>query len=201
MAERLLQVFARAPVAGEVKTRLIPVLGAEGAADLYTRLLERMLATASSFTDTELWCTPDSTAPVFDGFAARWPLTLHQQPAGDLGSRMHAALAEGLGRADAVVLVGCDCPALTAADLAEAFAALEQHDVVLGPVEDGGYALVGARRVSPLLFDGIDWGGERVLRRTRARLVALGWRWHELRTLWDVDRPEDLARLAEVGLG
>ncbi|RLA31853.1 MAG: glycosyltransferase, partial [Gammaproteobacteria bacterium] len=71
---------------------------------------------------------------------------------------------------------------------------------VLGPAEDGGYVLIGVRRLSPVLFEGVDWGSDRVLRQTRARLTALGWRWHELRMLWDVDRPEDLMRLGEVGL-
>jgi rSAM/selenodomain-associated transferase 1 len=201
-AARRLLVFARAPVPGLVKTRLIPALGAEGAAALHGRLLERTLATACAVApgQVELWCTPDTGAPAFTAAAERWGVTLQRQPPGDLGARMHAALAAALDRGARALLVGCDCPALTAADLEQAFAALDTVDVVLGPAADGGYVLVGARRLSPLLFMGIDWGGPRVLRQTRARLVALGWRWHELRTLWDVDRPEDLARLAEVGL-
>jgi rSAM/selenodomain-associated transferase 1 len=203
MAERCLQVFARAPVAGEVKSRLIPALGADGAAALHARLLERTLATAAALDGVrlELWCAPDQGHPAFAAAAERLPLTLHTQGQGGLGARMHAALADGLDRHDRVVLVGCDCPARTADDLEAAFASLAGHDVVLGPVEDGGYTLVGARRVTPVLFDGVDWGGDRVLRQTRARLVALGWRWHELPVSWDVDRPGDLARLAEVGLG
>jgi hypothetical protein len=201
-AARRLLVFARAPVPGLVKTRLIPALGAEGAAALHRRLLERTLATACAVAPgrVELWCTPDPAAPAFAAAAERWGVVLRRQPPGDLGARMHAALAAALDSGTRALLIGCDCPALTAADLEQAFAALDADDVVLGPAADGGYVLVGARRLSPLLFMGIDWGGPRVLRQTRARLVALGWRWHELRTLWDVDRPEDLARLAEVGL-
>lgn len=201
-AVRRLLVFARAPVPGLVKTRLIPALGAAGAAALHGRLLERTLATACAAAPgrVELWCTPDTGAPAFAAAAEHWGVTLQRQPPGDLGARMHAALAAALDRGTRALLIGCDCPALTAADLEQAFAALDADDVVLGPAADGGYVLVGARRLSPLLFTGIDWGGPRVLRQTRARLVALGWRWHELRTLWDVDRPEDLARLAEVGL-
>jgi hypothetical protein len=201
-AARRLLVFARAPVPGLVKTRLIPALGAAAAAALYGRLLERTLATACVVApgQVELWCTPDTGAPAFAAAAERWGVSLHPQPPGDLGVRMHTALAAALDRGARALLVGCDCPALTADDLEQAFAALDADDVVLGPAADGGYVLVGARRLSPLLFMGIDWGGPRVLRQTRARLVALGWRWHELRTLWDVDRPEDLARLAEVGL-
>ena len=201
-AGRRLLVFARAPVPGLAKTRLIPALGAEGAAALQGRLLERTLATACAVAPgrVELWCAPDPGAPAFAAAVERWGVTLQRQPPGDLGARMHAALATALDRGERALLVGCDCPVLATADLEQAFTALDADDDVLGPAADGGYVLVGARRLSPLLFMGIDWGGPRVLRQTRARLVALGWRWHELRTLWDVDRPEDLARLAEVGL-
>ena len=202
MADRLL-VFARAPVPGAVKTRLVPTLGPEGAADLHSRLLERTLQTAcaTALAPVELWCTPDTAHPAFTAASTRLDVKLRAQPEGDLGRRMLAALESALADGDRALLVGCDCPALTADDLAEAFAALADHDVVLGPAEDGGYVLVGARRVSPVLFDGIEWGGPRVLHQTRGRLVALGWRWHELRTLWDVDRPEDVVRCKELGLG
>ena len=202
MAEPRILVLARAPVPGAVKTRLVPALGAAGAAALHARLLERTLATARAVPGAavELWCTPDLEHPAFAAAAAHGA-TLRLQPAGDLGARMHHALASALAAGGTPLLVGCDCPALTVEDFLQAAAALADHDVVLAPAEDGGYALIGARRVTPLLFEGVEWGGARVLRQTRARLVALGWRWHELRTLWDVDRPDDLARLAEVGLG
>ncbi len=201
MADRLL-VFARAPVPGAVKTRLIPALGPDGAAELHARLLERTLETAhaAACAPVELWCTPDLDHPAFEAAAGRYGVTLRTQPPGDLGQRMQQALAATLADAGRAVLVGCDGPALTPQDLADAFTALDDHDVVLGPAEDGGYVLIGARRVSPVLFDGIEWGGPRVLRQTRGRLVALGWRWHELRMLWDVDRPDDLDRLSELGL-
>jgi uncharacterized protein len=94
------------------------------------------------------------------------------------------------------VLIGSDCPALRAADLRAAFAALRTGaDAVIAPAEDGGYPLIGLRRVSPDLFEGIEWGGEQVLAATRLRLSRLGWKWIELRELWDVDRPADVARL------
>ncbi|MDA1116706.1 MAG: DUF2064 domain-containing protein, partial [Proteobacteria bacterium] len=73
-------------------------------------------------------------------------------------------------------------------------------DAVFAPAEDGGYALVALRRVSPRLFAGIEWGGPRVMAQTRERLLALGWRWRELRTVWDVDRPEDYRRLQRASL-
>ena len=109
---------------------------------------------------------------------------------------MFNALAEGLRRHRAVILVGTDCPALRASDLRRAARALaEGCAAVIAPAEDGGYPLIGLRRVSPRLFEGIAWGGADVFARTAERLERLGWRWRRLRTLWDVDRPEDLARL------
>jgi glycosyltransferase A (GT-A) superfamily protein (DUF2064 family) len=94
------------------------------------------------------------------------------------------------------LIMGSDCISLCPADIREAAAALERGaDAVLGPAEDGGYVLLGLARASPALFNGIAWGGDRVLVDTRTRLRQLGWRWHELPVRWDVDRPEDLARL------
>ena len=97
--------------------------------------------------------------------------------------------------------MGADCPALDARDLRRAARWLAGGaDAVFAPAEDGGYALVALRRVSPRLFAGIEWGGPRVMAQTRERLLALGWRWRELRTVWDVDRPEDYRRLQRASL-
>ena len=187
-------VFAKAPVARAAKTRLIPVLGADGAARLHERLIRRALdiAQAACPGAIELCCAPDATHLFFSGIGG---VALTEQGTGDLGARMHRALARALRAAERAVLIGADCPALTPAYLREAIHALEEADVVLGPAADGGYVLVGARRVAPALFDGIAWGGSRVLDEQRACLRALGWRWSELATLWDVDRPEDLERV------
>jgi glycosyltransferase A (GT-A) superfamily protein (DUF2064 family) len=92
--------------------------------------------------------------------------------------------------------VGSDCPALTADHLRQADRVLRDGvDAVFVPCEDGGYALIGLRRVDPRLFEDVAWGGAAVMAQTRARLTGLGWRWRELETLWDVDRPEDYERL------
>ena len=123
---------------------------------------------------------------------------LTAQGPGDLGDRMHAAFRRALAGAPAAIVVGCDCPALTPDHLREAAAALAGGaDAVLAPAEDGGYVLIGLTRVTQRLFNGIRWGESTVMADTRDRLAALGWRWRELETLWDVDRPEDLARLRE----
>ena len=188
-------VFAKAPVPGAAKTRLIPALGERGAARLHERFVRRTVETArTAFPGAvELCCAPDASHPFFRGIEG---VRLDEQGGGDLGARMHRALARTLRGADAAVLIGADCPALTSDDLLAAAARLaEGADAVLGPADDGGYVLIGARRVVPELFDGIAWGGARVLDEQRDRLRALGWRWSELPPLWDVDRPEDLERI------
>jgi len=114
---------------------------------------------------------------------------------------MYRAFKRVLRRHPYAVLIGSDCPALRTADLRAAGRALRAGaDAVLAPAEDGGYALIGLRRVSRRLFDGIAWGSPRVLAQTRRRLEGLRWRWRELRTLWDVDRPEDVVRLRKSRL-
>ncbi len=196
-------VFARAPSPGAVKTRLIPLLGAEGAAALHARLLERTLATAraASFPRIELHCAPGIDDPFFRFCAGHFAAALLPQVGADLGARMLAAFKSALAAHPRVLLLGTDCPALTARHLRQADRALRDGaDAVLVPCEDGGYALVGLKRVDARLFDGIAWGGENVMADTRARLTALGWRWRELETLWDVDRPEDYQRLLATGL-
>ena len=94
-----------------------------------------------------------------------------------------------------MILIGSDCPALTAADVRRAARLLRGCDAVIAPAEDGGYPLIGLARSSPAVFAGVAWSTASVLEQTRERLAGLGWRWRELRTVWDVDRPEDLARL------
>jgi len=198
-----LLVFARAPVAGTAKTRLMPVLGAAGAAVLHGRLLTHALSTARAAAPAslELWCDPDADHPFLQAAAATHGATLHVQDGDDLGLRMAYALAAALRRATYALCTGADCPALTAQHLSAAAAALRAgNDAVFVPTEDGGYALVGVARDEPRLFNGMDWGGPQVMAQTRARLRELGLRWQELETLWDVDRPEDYLRLQQSGL-
>lgn len=197
--EAALLVFARAPAPGRVKTRLVPLLGEAGAARLHARLVERTLKTAvaAGFEGIDLYCTPGTSHVFFEKMKKRFGVRLRPQSRGDLGDRMYSALR----RHPCAVLIGSDCPALRPADLRAAARALrEGADAVLAPAEDGGYALIGLRRVSRRLFEGIAWGSPTVMAQTRRRLKALRWRWRELRTVWDVDRPEDLPRLNRAGL-
>lgn len=195
-------VFAKAPEPGSAKTRLIPALGEEGAARLHARFVHHAIRTAlgADAGEVELCCAPDRHHPFFGRAAAYFGVALADQAGRDLGERMASAFRRGLAQG-AVILVGTDCPALASADIRAAHEALEDGaDAVFVPVEDGGYVLIGLRRFDSLLFSGIDWGTEQVMRQTRARLAELGWRWRELAMRWDVDRPEDLARLAHAGL-
>jgi rSAM/selenodomain-associated transferase 1 len=195
-------VFAKAPMPGRVKTRLVPVLGEQAAADLHRQLAERTLVTAlaAGLGPVELWCAPGTDDAFFAACARRYGISLRAQGEGDLGMRMARALAHALMGGSPGLLVGSDCPVLTAEYLAEAAAALAGgNDAVFGPAEDGGYVLIGlARKPSVQLFEDIAWGTATVMQETRARLSRLGWRWHELATLWDVDRPEDLLRLRQL---
>jgi hypothetical protein len=198
---RLLLVFAKAPEPGRAKTRLIPAIGAEAAADLQRRLIERTLSTASSAQDwsTELWCHPHCQAPGLVDAGARHGIALRPQTGRDLGERMHDAIASSLTRIEHAVLIGTDCPELSTEHLDEAFGALDgAADVVLGPAEDGGYYLIGLRRPAPELFSDVPWGTDAVLETTRHRIRALGLRLHELPALRDLDRPEDLRYFAAL---
>jgi uncharacterized protein len=200
-AQRVLEpiaiaVLSKAP--GSVKTGLLPVLGAEGAAALQTRLIARTLETAlaAGTGPVTLWAAPDETHPAFRSIVLRPGLALARQPKGDLGRRIEVALAS----ACPAVVVGTDCPALTANHLRDAAKALRSGiDVVLIPVDDGGYALIGARNPHPQLFTDMAWGGATIMADTRHRMIDLGLSWRELDQLWDVEVPADLERLRREG--
>ncbi|MGE0563182.1 MAG: TIGR04282 family arsenosugar biosynthesis glycosyltransferase [Pseudolabrys sp.] len=190
-------ILAKAPVAGLAKTRLIPALGAHGAAVLAERFIERGVATAiaADVGPVVLWATPEPSHRCFRDLAAQCPLTLATQPAGDLGARMLAAIQAANGP---VIVIGTDCPALAAEHLRQAAAALRDgHDVVIAPAEDGGYVLIAAARPCPELMTGMAWSTAQVMAQTRARAARHGLRLHELPMLWDVDEPADLDRLEQ----
>ncbi len=194
-------VFAKAPVAGRAKTRLIPVLGPEGAARLQAALLEDALrrARAAGPAELQLWGTGDDPEGQLPAAAARYGARLHEQCAGDLGVRMQDALARATADGAPALILGTDAPCLTPASIEQAGDSLTRHDAVLVPALDGGYVLLGLRRAPASLFTGIDWGTDRVLAATRARLRALDWQVDERAAAWDVDRPEDLERVRALG--
>ena len=193
-----LLVFAREPVLGRVKTRLAADIGAEQALAVYRELLALTAAAATAAQVPATVWLAEAPVPAADPAQPRpeWPgLPWRVQPAADsLGTRMAqafaTAFASGAGR---VVIIGTDCPGLSAEVLRQAFAALATHDVVVGPADDGGYYLLGLRELQPALFENKDWSTATVLSATLADAARLGLRVAQLPTLHDVDSGRDLA--------
>jgi rSAM/selenodomain-associated transferase 1 len=187
-------IFAKAPQPGLAKTRLIPALGAAGAAQLARRMLDVTLANAlaANIGPVELCLTPAPDDPAWQGFV--WPpaVQLSWQGEGDLGQRLALAASRGLQQGEPLMLIGTDCPALTPALLRAAAAALQGHDAVLHATHDGGYALLGLKYDQPRVFAEIAWSTASVAASTRARISELGWRLFEGERLHDVDSGDDL---------
>ena len=194
-AQTALLIFAKAPVPGQVKTRLIPALGATGATEIHNELLRQTLATArrSSIRALTLCCAPDARHPALLEYAERFALRLEDQVDGDLGERMRFALEQALQDHRQALLIGSDCVELTEFDLDLARRKLaEGCEVVLGPAHDHGYYLIGMTVARRQLFAGIEWGTDRVLAETRKRITQLNLKRFELPARRDIDRPEDL---------
>ena len=193
-------VFAKAPVAGYAKTRLVPFLGGAPAAGLQQELITRTLdiATGDDLCPVELWCAPDCEHTFFDRCRTSYDITLHRQLGQDLGQRMAQALASTLRNNRPVLLIGTDNADLSDEYLRGAIELLAtESDVVIGPAMDGGYVLIGLNRFIPELFDSIPWSSDQVLAVTRRRLERLAVDWRELKACHDIDRPEDLEYLPE----
>ncbi|MDX5445313.1 MAG: TIGR04282 family arsenosugar biosynthesis glycosyltransferase [Zoogloeaceae bacterium] len=187
-------VFAKAPVPGSAKTRLIPALGAEGAAALAREMLERTLtaALAAGLDSVELCVDPAPQDPAWAGVSLPAGLVLSAQGTGDLGQRMARAAQRALAATERVLLIGTDCVEMTPALLRGATRALDSADGFMHATADGGYALLGLRRFDRSLFEDIAWSSSAVADQTRARFAALGWKLGEGERLHDVDLPADL---------
>ena len=195
-------VFSKPPLAGQTKTRLIPALGAQKAAALHLTLLEHSLHTAKASGATVcLWVTEAIDHPIFKRLSRLHGCSLALQQGTQLGQRMQHALQQHLSQHEKALLIGSDCAVHSAAKLQQAAAALDQHDMVFTPVEDGGYVLVGARKIDPAAFNNIDWGSSQVMTQTRQNLNQTSpHSWAEMPTLWDIDRPNDVQRAQALGL-
>jgi rSAM/selenodomain-associated transferase 1 len=195
-------IIAKEPRPGLAKTRLIPALGAQGAAELADRLLRHTVtqALAADLGQVELCVTPDEDASYWQHWHDNSRIQLTQQAEGDLGVRMATAAEQGLASGLPVMLIGTDCPQLEAPRLQAMAAALTMHDACLCPVLDGGYSLLGLCRFDLSLFSDIPWSTDQVTALTRDRLRQLGWCWQESEPLWDLDEPEDLTRLQTLPL-
>lgn len=190
-------LMARAPEPGRAKTRLIPRLGATGAARLHAALTLRALGEiARSGLSAALWCDPDVDHPFFAECADEFGVKLRAQSRDDLGARMLGIFRQADGP---LLLMGSDCPMIDAALLRSCAEALARVQAVFLPTLDGGYGLVGLSRPFPEIFDDMPWGTDAVMAITRRRLQRLGVVWEEPAEIWDVDTPDDLGRLAATG--
>lgn len=189
--------FAKAPELGRVKTRLQEAIGAEGALEVHQMLIEKVVATVTEadLCPLELWIAGDTTHHLFTSISERYPVSIKAQSGEDLGARMAHAIQHALARYDFVIVIGSDCCVLDESYLTLAVEQLDLNRAVIGPAEDGGYVLIGLRQYSSALFEEIEWGTDRVLGQTLARLEGLGWLSAQLPLRWDVDRPDDLERL------
>jgi rSAM/selenodomain-associated transferase 1 len=194
-----LVIFARAPLPGHTKTRLIPSLGADGAAALYRCfLLDTLAQAARAPAQPVIAAAAADHVPALRALAAEAGLEAEVtiQSDGDLGARMCHAFQEAFARGHSrAVIVGSDSPSLPPARVAEALAQSAARDLVLGPSFDGGYYLIGLRAAPPRLFAGIAWSQPTVLLETLRRACELGLSVSLLDPWYDVDTPEDLARL------
>lgn len=193
-------VIAKAPVAGFAKTRLIPALGAAGAANLAQRLLLHTInnVTEANLGAARLCVTPEPENPVWDTLRTTANIEWEAQSDGDLGQRLAATSKRALAAGESVILMGTDCPALTAKVIRQAAQSLAQFNAVIIPATDGGYTLLGINEFHPSLFDGISWSTDKVCSQTLQRIRLLRWRVEVLSTLQDIDEPDDLRWLPET---
>ena len=196
-----LMVFCKAPEAGKVKTRLSKPFEERGedgkqiAAKIHEYLALHCLQkiTENNVAPIQLWCSPDTRHPFFQRCKDEFNVELKNQGQGDLGERMSRAFDDALLGNDSAVVIGTDCPMLNSSIVEQAFVQLHENKCsVIGPAEDGGYALLGLSETQPDIFKDISWGSSRVLGDT---LKKMSGDIRKLPELWDVDRPEDLQRL------
>ncbi|MCI0353239.1 MAG: TIGR04282 family arsenosugar biosynthesis glycosyltransferase [Acidobacteriales bacterium] len=193
MHEATICIFAKPPRPGEVKTRLAPAIGAVNAARVAAALLEDAIHAALHvpgaqviISATERFALPHRSLPI-------WP-----QPEGDLGVRIEHTMRKALLESKCAIAVGADTPGLTTAILATAVQYLRSIDAVLGPAEDGGYYLIGLRRCPRNLLRDIRWSHSATLEDTRARFRRFGITSTLLPKRFDLDTPDDLARLRSL---
>jgi uncharacterized protein len=189
-------IFTRYPHPGQAKTRLIPALGAAGAADLHRQMAEHTMAQVRQFQQThaitvEVQFTGADRAAIQAWLGNEWVYT--HQSEGDLGDRMAQAIQSAVqAGAQSVLVIGTDCPNVDALLLAQAFQSLQTHDLVIGPASDGGYYLIGLNQMIPELFQNMPWSTDRVLSQTIATAQQHHLAIALLPVLTDIDHPSDL---------
>ncbi|RMH60209.1 MAG: glycosyltransferase [Zetaproteobacteria bacterium] len=185
-------IMAKAPRAGYVKTRMCPPLRPKEAARLHERMLRTVLRRAQRLFD-EVWLATD--VPEHPMFATLTGVRVLMQGGGDLGARLRRMLrfSHGLD-ARPILFLGADSPHMPDQRLLQAASAMHRYDVVIGPVEDGGYDLIGLGGPYTEVFKRIDWGSDQVYRQTLRRCEEIGLRWHALPMFFDLDTYQDVLR-------
>lgn len=195
MTRTLIQLFAKPPVEGKVKTRLVPDIGTALATAVYQHCLKRNIELVqNSLFDYQIWLTEPSSHPLFENEPLKY------QQGNNLGEKMYLAISGELPRHyEKVILIGSDCLDLTTAILQKVCEKLQQHDLIIIPAIDGGYVLIAAKKsIDAELFNHIEWGSERVLRQTIEKVMHLGIDTVILNQLRDIDRIDDLQHYAEL---
>ncbi len=188
-------ILGKAPIAGRVKTRLMPEYSAEEAAELHTQMMQVVLTKVCACFEGIWFAVDDIQHGVIESLVSRFKVELHAQTAGDLGKRLQKLmLASFDADTEPVMFLGTDSPHVDTQRYKDAESALEHYDIVIGAVEDGGYDLIVLKQNVPELFDNIDWGSDSVLTQTLNHIKGLGLSVKVLQTSFDLDRPEDLKR-------
>lgn len=192
-------ILAKAPLPGFAKTRLIPALGEHGAANLAALMLEKTIheAIKADIGPVELCVAPAPENPAWQEIFIPASVTVAEQVHGDLGKRMAHISSRVTANGEAVIMIGADCPSLTAPMLAKAGKLLIDNDAVMVPALDGGYVLIGLNHHEPSVFSDIHWSNSSVTDETRQRIQKLGWQLEEMPPLHDIDEPADLKHLPE----
>ena len=194
-SRQALSVFAKSPILGRCKTRLIPLLGAKAALAAHCELVEHTLGQVAAVDGipASLWVTEIEQQTQL--WSDTWQLPLVLQEGAGLGERMFRSLENLCGVArQGALLIGTDCPDIDASYISAAGARLLDHDVVLGPAEDGGYGLIGMHQAHKALFQNIDWGTDAVAEQTLCAAEKLQLSVFQMPKVWDVDRPADWQR-------
>ncbi|MBA59515.1 MAG: hypothetical protein CMQ40_10140 [Gammaproteobacteria bacterium] len=187
----IIQIFAKTPIPGRVKTRLIPLLGDKGACDFHKRMITKLVNNLSeSYSKIEIWTDFDTGDHFLNGFG--FPVV--EQIGKDLGEKMINALNLGLVSNEKVALIGTDLPQMSSAYVRLAFKQLDKYPVVLGPTYDGGFGLISVRHLSPSIFEEVLWGREDVLEKILRNIASIGSNYFLLSRILDVDTPEDYRR-------
>jgi rSAM/selenodomain-associated transferase 1 len=195
--DTVILLFAKAPIAGRVNTRLIPDIGVEEATSLQNSLIHQRLSMLSKakLSQVILMCAPDIQHECFVSCAQKYPVQLVAQSGRNLGERMFNGISAALQTYKYCVVIGTDAPALDEVLIEQAIKILRSDtEVVFVPAEDGGYVLLGMRHAHDVLFKDIDWGSAEVMPQSRHKLKMINIPFRELASCWDVDRLEDYQR-------